>query len=364
VVKSLLWVIITAELRICGGPMKAARFYGVNQLLRIEEIPMPSAGPDDVLVGIKAAGICGSDLHIVYEGTATAGFIPITLGHEASGIVAEVGTNVTGWKTGDRVVVDSLISCGSCYNCRVGRESVCSHGKFLGIHLDGAFAEFIIVPSKNLLGLPDNIPFDQGAAIADAVATPYHAIIKIGRLRMGETVAVIGCGGLGIHAVQLCRIGGASKIIAVDLDDEILQRARKAGATDSINIKTENASRRAKEITSGLGVDMALEFVGHAETITTGIRLLRNGGRLVVSGIGPERITLPPPSLFVWKELSLLGAFGFDRDDIAKPIELAEAGMLDLSGSITETFPLEEVNIALEHLRDKIGKPVRIMIVP
>jgi len=344
--------------------MKAARFYGSNQPLRIEEIPMPPVGPDDVLVEVKAAGICGSDLHIVYEGSVPVGFIPITLGHEASGIVAEIGGNASGWKAGDRVIVDSLVSCGSCFNCRVGRESICIHCKFLGIHLNGAFAEFMAVPSKNLLGLPDNIPFDQGAAIADAAATPHHAIVKIGKMRMGETVAVIGCGGLGIHAVQLCRIGGASRIVAVDLDDEILKRAQKAGATDSINIKTENAVHRIREIISGPGVDLVLEFVGHADTIETGIKMLRTGGRLVTSGIGQERITLPPPSLFVWKELSLLGAFGFDRDDIAKPIDLAAKGMLDLSGSITETFPLEAVNTALEHLRDRVKNPIRIMIVP
>ncbi len=344
--------------------MKAARFYGINQPLRVEDVPTPVAGPDDVLVKVKAAGICGSDLHIVYEGSVAVGFIPITLGHEASGVIAEVGRNVTEWKAGDRVVVNSLVSCGSCFNCKVGRESICIHGQFLGIHLNGAFAEFITVPSKNLVNLPDKVPFDQGAVIADAVATPHHAIVKVGRLRIGETVAVIGCGGLGVHAVQLCKIRGASKIIAVDLDDEILQRARKAGATDSINIKTENAARRIKEITSGLGVDMVLEFVGHTETVATGIRFLHHGGRLVAVGIGPENMTLPPPSLFVWKELSLLGSFGFDRNDIAAPVELAEAGMLDLSDSITEMFPLEEVNTALEHLRDKIGNPVRIMIAP
>ncbi len=275
--------------------MKAARFHGANQALRIDEIPMPSAGPDDVLVKVKAAGICGSDMHIVYEGSVTTGFIPITLGHEASGIVAEVGQNVTEWRTGDKVIVDSLISCGSCFNCITGRPSICNRCKFLGIHLNGAFAEFMIAPSRNLLKLPDNVPFDQGAAIADAIATPHHAIVKIGKLRMGETVSVIGCGGLGIHAVQLCRIGGAAKIIAVDLDDEILERARKVGATDLINTKTENVACRVREVTSEVGVNMALEFVGHAETIAMGMRILRPGGRLVVSGIGSERITLPPP---------------------------------------------------------------------
>lgn len=344
--------------------MKAARFYGPNQSLRIEEVPIPFVGPDDVLIAVQAAGICGSDLHIVYEGSVPAGFIPITLGHEASGIVAETGRNVSRWKVGDRVIVDSLVSCGSCLNCCVGRESICIHCKFLGIHLNGAFAEFMAVPSRNLLGLPDTIPFDHGAIISDAVATPHHAIVKIGKMRMGETVAIIGCGGLGIHAVQLCRIGGASMIIAVDVDEEILKRARKAGATDSINIKSENAIHRVREITSGAGVDLALEFVGRAETIEAGINMLHKGGRLVASGIGWERISLPPPSLFVWKELSLLGAFGFDRDDIARPIDLAAKGMLDLSDSITERFPLEAVNTALEHLRNKTGYPVRIMIVP
>ncbi len=344
--------------------MKAARFYGANQPLRIEEIPMPSVGPDDVLIEVKAAGICGSDLHIVFEGSVPPGFIPMTLGHESSGIVARTGGNVTDWKFGDRVVINSIVSCGICYNCRTDGEAICDRCKFIGIHLNGAFAEFMAIPARNLLKLPDNIPFDQGAVIADAVATPHHAIVKRGKLRIGETVAIIGCGGLGIHAVQLCKIGGASRIIAVDLDDGILERAMRAGATDSVNSKTENAVRRIREITLGAGVDLALEFVGRAETIATGIRIMRAGGRLVVSGIGSEKIVLPPPSLFVWKELSLIAAFGFDNDDISRLIEMAAQGILDLSGSISERFPLDAVNTALEHLRDKVGNPVRIMIDP
>lgn len=343
--------------------MKAARFYKVNEPLKIEEIPVPDIGPDEVLVDVKACGICGSDIHIVFEGVTPTGFLPITLGHEPSGIVARLGENMGDWKVGDRVAVSSIVACGKCYNCLAGRESVCTHRKLLGIHLNGGLAEYMAAPRANLIKLPDNVPFDQGAAVTDAVATPLHAITKRGRLALGETVAVVGCGGLGIHAVQLASIGGASKVIAVDVDEEVLERAKGVGATDIVNAKDDEPAARVKEIANGIGVDLALEFVGRQDTIAWSVESLKIGGRCVVCGLGPDQISVLPPTIFVRTELSVIGSYGWDRVDIGNALNLIEHGKLDISGSITKRFALDEVNTALDHLHKKIGNPIRIVIV-
>ena len=343
--------------------MKAQRFYKVNEPLRLEQIPIPQIKPDEVLIDVKANGVCGSDIHILYEGVTPTGFLPITLGHEPSGVIAEIGANVKDWKVGDRVAVSSIVACGKCYNCLRGRESICVNRKLLGIQLDGALAEYMAAPVGNLVKLPANVPFDQGAAVTDAVATPYHAIITRGRLSLGETVAVFGCGGLGIHGVQICKIAGASQVIAIDADDEILARTKKVGATDVVNAKDGNTVEKIRDLTGGFGVDLALEFIGNKNTITQGAECLKIGGRLVVVGLGPDDITLLPPTIFVRTEREVIGSYGWERRDISMLLGLIESGRMDISGSITARFPLEEANKALENLRYKVGKPIRIVVV-
>lgn len=343
--------------------MRAQRFYKVNEPLKLEVLPIPQIGPEEVLVDVKATGICGSDIHIVYEGDTPTGFVPIILGHESSGVIAEVGKNVKDWKIGDRVSVSCVVTCGKCFNCLRGRESICTNRKLLGIHLNGGLAEYMATPVKNIIKLPDNVSFDQGAVVTDAVATPYHAITARGKLQLGETTAIIGCGGLGIHAVQLCRIAGASRIIAIDVDDEILGRAKKVGATDVVNAKNGNPVDKIKKKTDGQGVDLALEFVGHKETIALSVESLKAGGRAVICGLGSDNINVTPPTIFVRNEFQIIGSYAFERRDIAMLLELISSDKFDISGSITERFNLEKANVALEHLKDKMGKPIRIVIV-
>ena len=342
--------------------MKAMRFHEVNAPLRLEDVPVPEIGADDVLIRVRANGICGSDLHILYEGSLPTAFQPIVLGHESSGVIAALGSNVTGWQIGDRVIVDAVLNCGDCAYCRSGRASICPKTRIIGIHMDGAMAEYMAAPASHILRLPDSLTFEQGAVLTDAAATPYHAIVRRGLLKKGETVAVIGCGGLGYHAVQLCRILGAAEIIAVDTDETALQRAAGVGATGLVQAGREAKERIRKIVREG--VDMVLEFVGHTETISLGTKILRTGGRLVVSGIGYDKMIVPPPSLFVWQEYSLIGSFSYDLDDISDLLSFVQAGVLDLSGSVTEILPLAEANTAMAHLRDKIGNPIRIVLRP
>jgi propanol-preferring alcohol dehydrogenase len=342
--------------------MKAARFYEVGKSLRIDKIPVPRLGPGDVLVEIKACGICGSDIHIVYEEVTPTAYTPITLGHEPSGVIFGIGSEVKDWKIGDRVTINPFLTCGQCINCLSGNSQICLSRRVIGIHTEGGLAEFLKVPAKNLVLLPENIPFDQGGIIVDAVATPFHAITNRGALKVGEKVAVFGCGGLGIHGVQIAKVCGASLVIAVDAIDSALERAGKVGADEVINPRKENPVEKIKELTGGMGVDLAVEFVGLKETIEQAVRCVRVGGRTVVVGLGPETISLPPPTTFVRTELSFLGSYGSTTLEIQNVVDLVAGGKLDLSNSITERFPLEEVNRGLEYLHKKIGNPIRIVI--
>lgn len=342
--------------------MRAARFYKVGEPLKIDTIPIPKSGPGDVLVNVKACGICGSDIHIVYEGVTPTAYSPIALGHEPSGVIAALGPEAKGWKVGERVAVNPFVTCGKCDNCLSGNSQICLSRRVMGIHIEGGLAEFLRVPRENLVHLPEPIPFDQGGIAVDAVATPFHAITKRGALRVGERVAVFGCGGLGIHGVQIAKVCGASLVIAVDTIDSALERAKKVGADEVINPKRENPIQKIREMTGGIGVDLALEFIGIKDAIEQAVTSIRIGGRVVVVGLGPETISLPPPTTFVRTELTLLGSYGSTTGEMQSLIDLVAAGKLTLSESITERFPLEEVNKALDHLHKKIGNPIRIVI--
>jgi 2-desacetyl-2-hydroxyethyl bacteriochlorophyllide A dehydrogenase len=342
--------------------MKAARFSKVGEPLKVGAIVVPDLSPDEVLLNVKACGICGSDIHIVYEGVTPTAYSPITLGHEPSGVIAALGTEVEGWKLGERVTVNPFVTCGKCVNCLSGDSQICLSRRVIGIHMEGGLAEFLKVPSKNLVHLPESIPFDQGGIAVDAVATPFHAITKRGALRVGERVAVFGCGGLGIHGVQIAKICGASLVIGVDTIDSALERAKKVGADEVINPRGEKPVEKIKMMTGGMGADLVLEFIGLKDTIEQAIGCVRSGGRVVVVGLGPDAISLPPPAAFVRSELSFLGSYGSSTSEIQSVIDLVASGKLNLSGSITKRFPLEEVNKGLEHLYKKIGNPIRIVI--
>jgi propanol-preferring alcohol dehydrogenase len=291
-----------------------------------------------------------------------ADYTPIALGHEPSGVIAALGQEVEVWKVGERVTINPFLTCGKCINCLSGNSQICISRRVIGIHNEGGLAEFLKIPAENLVHLPENIPFDQGGIAVDAVATPFHAITKRGALRVGEKVAVFGCGGLGIHGVQIAKVCGASLVIAVDAIDSALERAKKVGADEVIDPRKDSPVKNIREMTDGIGVDLALEFIGLKETIEQAVGCIRVGGRTVVVGLGPDEVILPPPTQIVRTELSFLGSYGSTTSEIQSVIDLVASGKLNLSDSITERFPLEEVNKGLEHLHKKIGNPIRIVI--
>ena len=342
--------------------MTAARFREVNEPLQLEDIPVPGIREDEVLVQVKAVGLCGSDVHIVFEGVTPTPFTPITLGHEPSGVVAAMGARVEGWEEGDRVAVTPLLFCSSCRNCITGHTNVCLERRILGIQANGALAEYLAAPAKNLVRLPENVPFTVGAIITDAVATPFQALAERAALRAGETVAIFGAGGLGLHAVQISRLLGAQKIIVVDPREGQLERAAQMGADLTIDPQQTPPVEAIQEATGGLGVDVAAEFVGLQETIAQCVESVVMGGRVVVAGLGADPINIVPPTEFVRKGISFLGSYGFTKRNIEQLVQLAASGRLNLEESITHTFPLEEVNTALEYLHEKIENPIRVAV--
>lgn len=342
--------------------MKAARFYNVGEPLSVEEVPIPQPGHGEILLRVKACGICGSDIHIAYEGVTPTAFQPIILGHEFSGEIAQVGEGVEGWEVGDRVAVSCIVACGQCLNCLSGNQQICLQRRTIGVHLNGGLAEYATVPAENVAKLLDNIPFDQGAILTDAVATPYHAITRRGRLIPGEKVAVIGCGGLGTHAIKLLKIFGAGMIIAVDISTGALERAKEWGADLVCKADDPKALELIKESCGGMGVDMSLECVGRAQSIELAASCLRPGGRAVIVGLGGEKITTLPPTEFVRREIEIRGSYAFTVREIEEIIQLVARGRLDISSSVSKRISLDEVNYGLNALREKEGNPIRIVV--
>jgi alcohol dehydrogenase, propanol-preferring len=342
--------------------MRAARFHEVNEPLRIEDVPVPEIQEDEVLVQVEAVGLCGSDIHIVFEGVTPTPFKPITLGHEPSGMVALTGSRVEGWEEGDRVTINPLLFCGSCRNCITGHTEICLSRKLIGIQAEGALAEYVAVPAKNLVRLPEDVPSTVGAIITDSVATPFHALMDRAALKAGESIAIYGVGGLGLHAVQIAKLLGAAHIFVVEIREEQLERAKRLGADVTINPQDTSPVEAILEATEGLGVDVAAEFIGLEQTISQSVESVMPGGRVVVVGLGPDPVTIVPPTVFVRDQISLLGSYAFTKRNIEQLVDLAATGRLNLEDSVTHTFPLEEVNKGLEYLHEKIEDPIRVAI--
>lgn len=284
--------------------------------------------------------------------------------HEPAGEVAEVGDGVAGWSPGDRVAVYPIQTCGSCEHCVSGRMQVCSSRRITGIHLAGALAEFLLTPATCLIALPAAVPFEVGGIITDAVATPFHALRDHAALRAGETVAVFGVGGLGLHAVELARFMGAAWVLAVDVQAQQLQRAGEFGADVLIDATARDPVAVVLAATGGRGVDVAAEFIGLQGTIAQAVECLATGGRAVIVGLGAEPITGPPPTVFVRKEAALLASYGSTKHTSELLISLVASGRLNLTQSITHTFPLEHADEALRVLQTKDGDPIRVVVNP
>lgn len=342
--------------------MKATQLHRIGEELKIDRVHVPKVGADDVLVNIKATGICHSDINY-RDGVSPVGKLPIILGHEIAGVIADVGNRVEGLEEGDRVSIHYVISCGNCVFCRVGRENLCEKYQMIGKDVNGGFAQCIKVPARNVLKLPKSVPLEQGAIIGCAVSTAFHALRR-GRVTGRNTVMIYGIGGVGVHAVQLAaKIFKARKIIAVDISDRKLRLAKKLGANDIVNASEEDPIERIKEITGGRLADVALEFVGLRKTIEKAIDCVGKGGKMVIVGVGPEDIRVSPYKTMITKEMELIGVNDHLKSEIAQLINFIGSGKIDLSDSITHRVSLENVNQGMEILEKKIRNPIKVVVV-
>lgn len=299
--------------------------------------PVPAAG--EVLLEVLAAGVCGTDHHIVAgELGVPPGTVP---GHEICGRIVALGSGVEGWSVGDRVVSYGQVVCGACPACLSGHQNRCVSPEGFGLTRQGGFAELVPVPASCLVTLPDSVTAEVGAIATDAIATPYHALVSVGRIRAGESVVVVGTGGLGMHAVLLARMAGAGRIVGVDSSPAARDAALAAGADDVFDPTAEKDPERALRHLAR-GSSLALEFVGRAETVESGLAALSPGGRLVVVGVGHDRPRLPPLIRFIGTEISVHGSFGSTLAEIETVIGLIAAGRIDTSRSVGRTVPLED----------------------
>ncbi len=340
--------------------MLSAQLIEIGKPLKLVEVPIPEPKAGEILVKVKAAGICSSDIHY-QDGRSEVTKLPITLGHEISGEVVRCGEGVNDLKIGDRVSLFYLVTCGKCMMCSTGNDNYCSEAKMLGKNIDGGFAEYLVVPARNAFRFPGSIPFSQAALITDAVATPFHAL-KRASIQAGESVLIIGIGGLGLHAVQIARIMGAGQIIAMDLDREKLDLALEVGATAAINPLQDNVTEKISALTNRSGVNVAVELIGLSKTIKQAVECTGPGGRTVVVGICPEEIGLSPYHDLLLKERTIMGSADQCRADFPVIIEFAAQERLDLSHSVSHEISLDQVNEGLEMLRKRDQKPVRIVI--
>lgn len=342
--------------------MKAVRLIEPGRPLEMQEIDVPEVGSRDVLVRVRAAGICHSDAHY-RSGVSPVYPLPMTLGHEVAGTVERVGTDVTRIKVGDRVCVHYMATCGDCEYCNRGTEQFCTTGQMIGKYRDGGYAEYILMPARSVFALPDEIPFEQGAVMMCSSSTSLHAINKA-RLQPGETVAVFGVGGLGMSAVQLARAYGASQVYAVDINPLKLEMAEKFGAIP-INAKETDPVEEIRRLTDGRGVDVALELIGLPLTMDQSVRSLAILGRAALAGLTDKTFEIAPYRDLLGREAEVIGVSDHLALEIPLLIELAQSGKLDLSDVVTQTVGLDAdaINGVLDQL-DEFGNAVRVVITP
>ena len=342
--------------------MRAVRMVAVGKPLELFELPVPEIGEREVLVRVRAAGICHSDVHY-RAGKSPVRPLPLTLGHEVAGEVEAVGKATRRIKPGDRVVLNYMLTCGDCLYCNSGNEQFCTSGLMIGHYTNGGYADYIAVPERGVLVLPDEISYEQGATLMCASATSFHALRKA-RLKAGETLAIFGAGGLGMSAIQLGIILGAMQVYAVDIQPAKLQLAEQYGAIP-INARQSDPADQIRRQTGGRGVDVAIELVGIAETMKQALRSLAIQGRVVIVGIGDQPLAVNTYSELIGPEAEIIGSNDHLLQELPQLIELTRRGLLDLSNIVSRTIPLDagEINRTLDSL-EQGGSDVRTVIVP
>lgn len=307
-----------------------------------EEVPTPECGPEEVLVAVKACGICGSDVHGM-DGSTGRRRPPIIMGHEAAGVIDRVGTRVTGWAPGDRVTFDSTIYCGECGFCRSGQINLCDRRRVLGVSCEdyrqqGAFADLVAVPRHILYRLPDGLTFEQ-AALVEPFSIAFHALRRT-TINLNDTVVVIGAGMIGLALTQVLKLAGCGRLIIVDVAEERLTIAASCGGTDLVNASDRNPLEAIHSLTQGRGAVLAFEAVGVAATVDLALRCVRKGGGVTLVGNVAPKVEFPL-QIAVTRELTIHGSCA-SRGEYPACLDMLARGAVQAAPLISAIAPLAE----------------------
>ena len=331
-----------------------------NMELRDAEVPKP--GPGQVLIEVKAAGICGSDLHILHWDIAFAMKPPMIIGHEFSGVIVETGSGVEGWKPGDRVTAEpSAIICGECRYCRTGAYNLCANRRVMGYWVDGVFAEYVVAGAVRLHRLPDRTSFEEGA-LTEPLACCVHAVHELTGVEVGDFVAVTGPGAIGLLCAQLAKAEGAVvMMVGTNVDRDRLAKAKELGIDYCVNLQERDPLEAVRELTEGYGADIVFECSGAAPAAAMGIELARKQGKYTQVGLFGKPITLDFERI-AYKELVVTGSLAQRWTAWKRTIRIMELGKVDLGAVISDKFPISRWQEAFDKFEAKQG--LKILLDP
>jgi len=328
------------------------------------DVPDPAVGADDVLIRVKACGICGSDIHGI-DGSSGRRIPPLIMGHEAAGVIESMGKSASGWQIGDRVTFDSTVYCGQCWFCRRGEINLCENRQVVGVSCPdyrrhGAFAEYVVVPSRILYQLPDNLTFEQGAFV-EPVSIAVHAVERTA-VHIGDTAVVVGAGMIGLLVVQALRAAGCGQIIAVDRDAARLDLAVQLGADVGLRSDQLNVAAEIRERTNGRGADVAFEVVGIAPTFKLAIECVRKGGQLTLVGNLAPNVDFPLQAV-VTREITLNGSCASQREYTVS-LDLIARGAIKVDPLLSATAPLADGALWFDRLYRAESGLLKVMLQP
>jgi 2-desacetyl-2-hydroxyethyl bacteriochlorophyllide A dehydrogenase len=343
--------------------MKALVLEKYNELV-YKDVPDPEISSNEVLVKVKACGICGSDIHGM-DGSTGRRIPPMIMGHEASGAIVKTGTNVKDWKSGDRVTFDSTVYPLNDWFTLEGMYNLSDNREVLGVSpgtykRDGAFAEYIAIPQHILYKIPENVTFEQ-AAMVEAVAVALHSV-NISGIKTGDNCVIVGVGMIGIFILKLLKMSGASKIIAIDLNRKRLEQSEKAGADHTFLSTEENLAEKIFLLTNNRGADISFEAVGKSESVNIAIDIIRKGGKTVLVGNASPKVDFPLQKV-VTRELKVLGSCAI-RGEYEVVLKLLEMGKISVDDQISAVAPLSEGAIWFNKLYRKEEELNKVILVP
>lgn len=327
--------------------------------ISVEDVEKPETGPQEALVKVRATGICGTDVEM-YSGRYKVK-LPLIMGHESVGEVAEVGSSVRTLKVGDRVVINPLFSCGECYYCLRGRTNLCQRGGIFGRERNGTYAEYVAVPEYMAFKFPENISYEDASAI-ELLVTVLHGQKRI-KIFPGDSVAVLGQGAAGLLHTRLAKLSGANPVIVTSRSRWKLDLAKEFGADRIVNPRTEDVGEKIKEYTDGRGADIVIESVGSPETIRQCVNVVRPGGTVLVFGICTELVDAFDAFPFYFKEINVVGSRAMTGEEFEPCIGLVASNAVNLKPLITHRFPLERIKEGLELLDKSPGDALRVAVI-